>query len=84
MASEKNAFLPFSSEEDEDSCFMQCHMNHEVSICRYICDKKKYVAFFAGDLSLAAKMCDRSHQDFSTGPTGTSTHALIVMPSMFS
>merc|ERR1719203_1380131 len=77
MGVDKNAFSSFSNEATEDSCFMQCRMDHEVSICRYIYNKKKYVAFFTGDLALAAKMCDLSRQDFPMGSTGRLTAGLV-------
>lgn len=77
MGVSKNSFSPFSNEATEDSCFVQCCINHEVSLCRLICSKKKYVAFFVGDLDLAAKMCERTRQDFPKGPTGRFTAGLI-------
>jgi len=69
MGIDKNSFLPYSNGTTEDSCFMRCRSNNEISICRLICCKKKYVAFFTGDLDLAAKMYELS-QDFLLGSTG--------------
>jgi len=76
MGIDKNAFLPYSNGTTEDSCFMRCRTNHEISMCRLICCKKKYAAFFMGDLDSAAKMCELS-QDFPIGSTGRLTGSIV-------
>merc|ERR1712194_896376 len=69
MGIDNNSFSPYSNGTTEDSCFMRCRTNHEISVCRLICCKKKYPAFFTGDLDSAAKMYELS-QDFPLGSTG--------------
>lgn len=75
MGIDNNSFSPYSNGTTEDSCFMRCRTNHEISVCRLICCKKKYSAFFTGDLDSAAKMYELS-QDFPLGSTGKSVTIL--------
>jgi len=53
----------------EESCFRHCHNNNEISTCRVICYKKKYVAFLTGDLDAAAKMIEL-FKEYPLGSTG--------------
>ena len=62
MGIEKNSFLPYSNGMTEESCFTHGRNNNEISICRLICCKKKYVAFFTGDLNMAAEMYELCRQ----------------------
>ena len=66
---DENAFTPYSTGTTEDSCFNQCREDNLVSLCRFICNKKKFVAFFNGHMDTAAQMCDLS-KEFPTGVTG--------------
>lgn len=77
MGVDRNCFSPFSIEATEDYFFRQCRANHEISICRFICCKKKYLALLMGDLDLAAKMTELSCQEFSSGSTGRLVVRLI-------
>jgi len=55
MNIDENAFSSYSNTMTEESCFATTHNNNETSICRVIGHKKKYVAFFTGDMDAAAK-----------------------------
>jgi len=59
---EENAFLSLSNTMTEDSCFVITRQNKEKSMCRLMCCKKKYVAFFTGDLNMAAEMYELCRQ----------------------
>jgi len=85
MGIEQNAFLPYSNGMTEESCFTHGRNNNEISICRLICSKKKYVAFFTGDLDAAAEMCGLC-QDFPNGSTGklVAMHLDFSVVSIFS
>lgn len=48
MGMEKNAFQPYSNGMTEETCFTRCINNNEISICRLIAYKKKFVAFYKG------------------------------------
>jgi len=56
MDTEQNAFLSLSNTMTEDACFNLTHNNNETSICNLFFYKKKYVAFFTGNLKIAADM----------------------------
>ena len=56
MNIDENAFSSYSNTMTEESCFATTHNNNESSICRVIGHKKKFVAFFTGDMDAAAKM----------------------------
>jgi len=47
-------------------------------MCRLICGKKKFVAFFTGDLDAAAKMYEQS-QKFPFGSTGKLIIAFLFL-----
>ena len=85
MGIEQNSFLPYSNGMTEESCFTHGRNNNEISICRLICSKKKYVAFFTGDLDAAAEMCGLC-QDFPNGSTGklVAMHLDFSVVSIFS
>lgn len=44
----------------EDECFQGAHENNAVDVCRYICNKRKYMAFVRGDMDAAAKWLETS------------------------
>ena len=69
MGIEKNAFSPYISGVTEESCFARAHDNNEIAVCRLIYMKKKYVAFFTGDLDGAAKFYELS-QEYSMSSVG--------------
>ena len=69
MGVEANAFSPYSDEVTEATCFASTLANNEVSISRFICNKKKYEAFYTGDLDTSAKMYKISQQ-FPMSATG--------------
>mmetsp|Transcript_28890 Transcript_28890/g.52809 ORF Transcript_28890/g.52809 Transcript_28890/m.52809 type:complete len:159 (-) Transcript_28890:708-1184(-) len=71
MGIEENAFAPYSNATTEDSYFARCVEDNALSLCRLICCKKKYGAFFQGDLDAAAKVYEQS-QDFPIGSTAPS------------
>jgi hypothetical protein len=73
MGITENALSHFANKMTEDSCFARCRENNEISMCRLICTKKKYLAFFTGDLDTAAKFYDLNQAHFSGGATGEST-----------
>lgn len=73
MGITENALLQYANKMTEDSCFSRCRENNEISMCRLICSKKKYLAFFTGDLDAAAKFYDLNQDHFSGGSTGEST-----------
>ena len=85
MGVEQNSFLPYSNEMTEESCFKRCRNNNEISMCRLICCKKAYIAFFTGDLDTAAKMCGL-RQAISNDSTGESVimHLDFSVVSIFS
>ena len=56
MNIDANAFSPYSNTMPEESCFTTTRNNNETSIYRLIGHKKKFVAFFTGDLDAASKM----------------------------
>jgi len=71
MGVTENAFLPFSNTGmTEDSFFAECRENNEISMCRMICLKKKYVAFLTGELDTAAEMYDIFEAHFRVGNNG--------------
>eukprot|EP00580_Thalassiosira_gravida_P012547 CAMPEP_0201652466 /NCGR_PEP_ID=MMETSP0493-20130528/44491_1 /ASSEMBLY_ACC=CAM_ASM_000838 /TAXON_ID=420259 /ORGANISM="Thalassiosira gravida, Strain GMp14c1" /LENGTH=707 /DNA_ID=CAMNT_0048128981 /DNA_START=804 /DNA_END=2927 /DNA_ORIENTATION=- len=76
MGIKQNAFCPYSNGTTEESCFTSCFNNNNFSMCRLICGKKKFVAFFTGDLDAAAKMYEQS-QKFPFGSTGRLVHILV-------
>lgn len=76
MGIEQNAFLLFSNGTTEDSCYASCHRGNQRSLCRGICVKKKFVAFYTGDLDTAAKMYDLN-QSFPMGSTGRLVHIIV-------
>lgn len=76
MGIEQKAFHPFSNGMTEETCFERCSSNNEVSTCRLICCKKKYVAFFKGDLDVAANMYELA-LSFPAGSTGRLVSAII-------
>jgi len=78
MGVKENAYLPFSNGMTEEACFAQCRENKEISMCRMILQKKKYVAFFSGDLGAAAEMYDLSQAHFPMGPTGRLSNVLVT------
>lgn len=69
MGIERNAYLAHSNGMTEESLFTQCQNNNAISICVVLCVKKKYAAFFTGNMDTAAKMFDL-HQKFPGGSTG--------------
>jgi len=69
MGIEQNAFSHYPNGMTEDSCFRHCLSNNVISICRFICLKKKYVAFLTGDLDAAANMFNLS-KNYPLGSTG--------------
>ncbi len=72
MGVTENALLHLANKMTEDSCFARCRENNEISVCRLICSKKKYLAFFTGDLDTAAEFYDLNQAHFSSGSTGES------------
>ena len=72
MGVTENALLHLANKMTEDSCFARCRENNEISVCRLICSKKKYLAFFTGDLDTAAKFYDLNQAHFAAGSTGES------------
>jgi hypothetical protein len=60
MGIEENAFSLNFPGMTEESCFASARENNESSICRYICCKRKYTAFWTGDLDMAAQMYELS------------------------
>lgn len=82
MGVTENALLHFANKMTEDSCFAKCRENNEISMCRLICTKKKYLAFFTGDLDTAAKFYDLHQAHFSGGSTGESTMNIFVTISL--
>jgi len=76
MGIEENAFAPYSNATTEDSYFARCVEDNALSMCRLICGKKKYGAFFQGDMDAAAKVYEQS-QDFPIGSTGRLVNILV-------
>lgn len=76
MGLELNSFSPYSNDMTEQSCFTSCHVNNEFTICRLIANKKKYVAFFTGNMDLAAEMCEVG-KGFPQGSSGRLLSALV-------
>ncbi len=56
MGEKQNAFSACSISMTEDSCFEATRDNHETTLCRLFAYKKKFVAFFTGQLVEAANM----------------------------
>jgi len=69
MGTDQNAFLPLSNVMTEDLCLESSRIKNAHLISRLICNKKKYIAFYKGDLETAAKMYDLS-LEFPTGAHG--------------
>jgi len=76
MGIEQNAFLLYSNRMTEDSCYASSYENNQLSMCRAFCVKKKFVAFYTGDLDTAAKMYDL-FQTFPMGSTGRLVHIIV-------
>ena len=70
MGIEQNAFIAYSDGMTEESCFTQCHNNNAISMCRLICCKKKYVAFFTGNMDAATAMINLYHNNYAVGSVG--------------
>jgi len=76
MGIEQNAFLLYSNRMTEDSCYANSYENNQLSMCRGNCVKKKFVAFYTGDLDTAAKMYDL-FQTIPMGSTGRLVHIIV-------
>jgi len=80
MGIKQNAFAPCVYDMTEESCLAGVRQNNEISICRLICLKRKYVSFFAGDLDTAAEMYDQCEKYTKLmGPTGRLVSAIVGM-----
>jgi len=78
MGIEQNAFAPYSNDMTENSCFLNCQSNNQISVCRLICFKKKYAAFFRGDLDTAAQMHDLA-QNYPIESGGRLVSAIVTI-----
>lgn len=76
MGTDQNAFLPLSNVMTEDLCLESSRIKNAHLISRLICNKKKYIAFYKGDLETAAKMYDLS-LEFPTGAHGRLVSAIV-------
>ena len=79
---DKKSLSLFPNGVTEDACFMQCKIKNDIASCRFICLKKKYGAFFAGDFDLAAEMCELCRRDFPVGSGGTLVSFSFSMPGV--
>ncbi|KAL7539058.1 hypothetical protein ACHAXR_009003, partial [Thalassiosira sp. AJA248-18] len=80
MGIEQNAFLPYVSGVTEETCYTSARENSEISICRLICHKRKYVAFLTGNLDTAADMHDLCMEyNKLMGPTARNINLLVTM-----
>eukprot|EP00804_Cyclotella_cryptica_P005744 CCRYP_000079-RE/>CCRYP_000079-RE protein AED:0.10 eAED:0.10 QI:211/1/0.88/1/0.5/0.33/9/0/1307 len=77
MGVEENAYSLYFVGMTEDSCFDTAYRNNQLSICRYICQKRKYVAFWTGDMDVAAKMYELSKR-FPLGSNGKIVSDLVA------
>jgi len=77
MGIEQNAFIAYSDGMTEESCFTQCHNNNAISMCRLICCKKKYVAFFTGNMDAAAAMINLYHNNYAVGSVGRLVNIIV-------
>ena len=56
MGIEENSFSLYFSGMTEEACFSGARQNNETSICRGFVIKRKYIAFWKGDMNMAAEM----------------------------
>eukprot|EP00804_Cyclotella_cryptica_P027830 CCRYP_009244-RA/>CCRYP_009244-RA protein AED:0.13 eAED:0.13 QI:0/0.87/0.66/1/0.25/0.22/9/246/899 len=79
MGVEENAYSLYFSGMTEESCFdASCRNNHS-AICRYICQKRKHVAFWTGDMDVAAQMYELSKRF----PLGSNARQVNVVVGTF-
>lgn len=69
MGINQNAFLLYSSQMTEEICFESCQNRKAFLICRLICNKRKFVAFYKGDLDTAGRMYELGEK-FPTSASG--------------
>ncbi|KAL3800854.1 hypothetical protein HJC23_001691 [Cyclotella cryptica] len=60
----------------EDQVFTDARENHQFSVCRYILNKCKYVAFIGGDMNAAAHMFEMG-LDYPLGSNGKMVHIAV-------
>eukprot|EP00804_Cyclotella_cryptica_P017947 CCRYP_001294-RA/>CCRYP_001294-RA protein AED:0.11 eAED:0.11 QI:0/1/0.75/1/0.57/0.5/8/387/881 len=76
MGVEKNAFSIYFAGMTEESCFLSSRQNNQPAICRYFCQKRKFVAFWTGDMDAAAEMYEVS-REFPLCSTGRLVSDLV-------
>ncbi len=69
MGIKQNAFSLYHPGMSEESCFADAYQNNHIAICRLICVKRKYVAFWMGDMDTAAKMYEL-HKKYGNASSG--------------
>ncbi|KAL7521042.1 hypothetical protein ACHAWX_005737, partial [Stephanocyclus meneghinianus] len=62
MGVEENAYSHYCPGMTEESCFVTSCQYNQTYISRYICHKRKYVAFWTGQMDIAAEMYDLTKQ----------------------
>lgn len=79
MGINQNAFSLYHPGMSEQSCFSDARQNNERSICRTLCIKRKYAAYWTGNMDTAAKMYEL-HLNY---PIGSSGRLISVINSTF-
>ncbi|KAL7484100.1 hypothetical protein ACHAW6_009743 [Cyclotella cf. meneghiniana] len=79
MGVEENAYSLYFVGMTEDSCFDTACRNNQFSICRYICQKRKHVAFWTGDMDVSVEMYELSKRF----PLGSNAKILSDLVSTF-
>jgi len=69
MGFNHNAFSLYHPGMSEETCFADAHQHNHIAICRLICVKRKYVAFWMGSMDTAAKMC-KLHKKYCNASSG--------------
>lgn len=72
MGSTESSYATFF-ESREDIFYQESLRNSETSLCRYILHKRKFVAFFYGDMDAAAESFERG-SEYPIGANGRLSH----------
>jgi len=62
MGIEQNAFTPYNNGVTEETCFASARQSNDIAVCRLICMRRKYLAFFKGDLDTAEAVYELSQE----------------------
>ena len=77
MGSNESSYSTFFDSREE-TCFYEARQNNEVSICRFILFKRKYVAFLSGDMNTASDMLEMC-LEYPIGENGRQVHVSVAV-----